>query len=243
MIMLLISFGITMQLVEFFSYPDYPNKAVKIVLFLVSLAVLVFVIYAHLKITSCFYFTPEFVYDPKMRLEASPEVILEHEQTILSKPSMKMLAFIRERIQNNCIRELYMCRMYMVGYLAFETLILPLIVVSLRDNFKAQIILMVITQAAMWIITLYFRPFYSKIDNVFMIVDQFLWTLVFIIFCVLSFIIDNDEDDIINLEISDSQAAVLDNLSLTLIIFLILIQVWNPLVSVFRILYSIVLAI
>jgi len=84
MIMLLTSFGIAMQFVEFISYPDYPNKAVKIVLFLVSLAVLSFVIYAHLKITSCFYFTTEFIYDPKMRLAASPEVILEKEQKILS---------------------------------------------------------------------------------------------------------------------------------------------------------------
>lgn len=56
-----------------------------------------------------------------------------------------------------------------------------------------------------------------------MIVDQFLWTLVFIIYSALSFIIDSYEDDIVNLEISDNQAAVLDNFSLTLIIFLILI--------------------
>lgn len=151
-----------------------------------------------------------------------------------------MLAFIRERIQNNCIRELFMCRMYMVGYLTFETLILPLIVVSLRDNYRAQILLMVITQAVMWTITMYFRPFYSKIDNVFMIVDQFLWTLVFIVFSVLSFIVDSYAEEILNQEISDSQAAVLDNLSLTLIILLILIQVWNPLVSLFRILYQII---
>ncbi|KAL4488974.1 hypothetical protein ABPG72_005761 [Tetrahymena utriculariae] len=245
LLVLIISFGIFMQFKEFFSGSHINNLGLKIFFVILLLAVLASICYIQVKISLKNYFSSKIIYNSQQDLQKEIVKILEQDKDQNKLTLVKIITFLRERIQNDCLKEVTIQRIYMNIYLTHEVIIIPFIIVIFSQYFYLQIIFITITQILLAMITIYLKPFYQTIDNLFFIIDQLLWGFTFFIFTILSFMINNLESQIVQQTISSQHVQALDALSIMLIVLLILIQLLNPLVSFIKIgmdLYNIVKA-
>ncbi|KAL4453164.1 hypothetical protein ABPG74_015395 [Tetrahymena malaccensis] len=201
------SFGLYLQMSHFFDFGYSRLYYLKIFFVLIVHGLIIFLLHYIMKYLS----TPDHTFC--FQIEQCPHMFDN---------------ILREKLQNGCIKQSFYRKIYMEIYVIFEGYIFPLAAIAGRTNFKSQIITFMIIQIIETIITTILRPFQSRLDNFQYCLEQMLWSLVFILYSILSFQLNNTSLDLVY------QNSSINAIILAIVILIFIIIGMNPLISLIK---------
>ncbi|KAL4435771.1 hypothetical protein ABPG74_015739 [Tetrahymena malaccensis] len=194
LVMSILVIGVNQQIKEFFIYQTIEQLPIKQILTLIFFALIVIILYQQYK------------YLNKLNLG-------------LSYLGFKEITI--EKILNETIYDCKIRRNFMLIYLVYELILLPTFYIQLSHNWKAVNTVAIILKINLLIIIIYFKPFFSKLTNIYFIFNHLFWLLLQIQYMVLNSLCEQ----------SNIQEYVqsIENISLTFLINLQIVQLITPL--------------
>ncbi|EWS75570.1 transmembrane protein, putative (macronuclear) [Tetrahymena thermophila SB210] len=139
----------------------------------------------------------------------------------------------KQKILNDIILESKIRRYFVLINLVFEALLIPTIFIQFSSIWQVCTSLSLTVQFSLLVITIYLRPFASKLNNIFFIINSLLWLILYIIFLLINIIIQQtlSKNHEVFLDVSSLIFLVILFIIILLPVFLMLIQLIMQLIQ------------
>ncbi|EAR85554.2 transmembrane protein, putative (macronuclear) [Tetrahymena thermophila SB210] len=136
------------------------------------------------------------------------------------QPEMSFQEITKNKIQNETIYDSKLRRNFIIIYQFYESFLLPTCFIQLCNNWIAANIVSIILYLNLFVMVIYLRPFFSKLTNMYFIINYLIWLLLQIQFLVLNYYCNQNN-------ISEYTQDI-DAISLSFLINILIVQLIQP---------------
>ncbi|KAL4442365.1 hypothetical protein ABPG74_005706 [Tetrahymena malaccensis] len=215
-IIIVLSFSVVLQIISFYLYGLQTNNQIFQIVFVVI--ILIYIVIAS-------YLTYQIVNSENNRLNTVQEISTKQE----------FQRMVHNQFLEDYIKSRYISRNFKLIALILSNIMIPIVLAIFYSQLYFQLGFWLFIETLIFVLRIAFRPQKDKLNNIKLIVDSMLWMIVLTLILLLSFQINQLQQN--NIKQEDIEMIDKYNIAMTICIFLILFL--SPIILIIKLILNI----